>query len=99
MPLDPRARAYLEQLASVGIQPTSALTPAQARAEMEAASRLLGRPPAVARVEDRRIAGPGGEIRIRITTPRGPGPFPALVYFHGGGWVIGSIETHDNLCR
>ena len=42
---------------------------------------------------------PGGEIPLRVYTPAGAGPFPLLVYFHGGGWVIGSIETHDAICR
>jgi acetyl esterase len=59
----------------------------------------LGEPPAVGRIIDRSIPGPAGEIRIRIATPEGDGPFPALVFFHGGGWVVGSIATHDLLTR
>jgi len=56
-------------------------------------------PEAVANVENLRIPGPGGNIPVRIYTPRGNSPFPVLVFFHGGGWVIGDLETHDNLCR
>jgi acetyl esterase len=50
-------------------------------------------------IEDRTILGPGGELPIRIYTPAGNGPFPVVVFFHGGGFVIGSLESHDPLCR
>ncbi len=53
----------------------------------------------VAAVEDRRIAGPAGDIPLRIYTPEGPGPFPVYVNFHGGGWVIGDLDTADAACR
>nr|MBA2682608.1 alpha/beta hydrolase [Ktedonobacteraceae bacterium] len=53
----------------------------------------------VQRVGDRRILGPGGTIPVRIYTPEGDGPFPLLVYFHGGGWVLSNVDTHDMLCR
>jgi acetyl esterase len=60
----------------------------------------LGGPPAhVQKVENIKIEGPEGEIPLRIYTPDGSGPFPALLYFHGGGWVIGTLDTHDSLCR
>jgi acetyl esterase len=77
----------------------STLTPARARAQMEAATPLLGPSPNVARVEERAFRGPGGSVPVRLTYPEGDRPFPGLVFFHGGGWVIGSIETHDALCR
>src|SRR5262249_22055861 len=60
---------------------------------------LAGAPEDVAQVENRRIPGPGGEIPVRIYTPEGSGPFPLLVFYHGGGWVIGDLDTHDNACR
>lgn len=53
----------------------------------------------VARAGDRTIPGPHGKIPIRVYTPEGGGPFPLLLYFHGGGWVLGNIETHDDYCR
>lgn len=58
-------------------------------------------PPAVASVDDGAFAGPGGEIHFRRYRPLGsaPGPLPTLVYYHGGGFVIGTIETHDSTCR
>src|SRR5260370_41615742 len=45
------------------------------------------------------IDGPGGPLRIRIYTPRGTGPFPLLVFFHGSGFVLCSLDTHDGMCR
>ena len=56
-------------------------------------------PAAVGKVEDRAIPGPAGSIPIRIYTPAGNGPFPVLVFYHGGGFVIGDLESHDGLCR
>jgi acetyl esterase len=56
----------------------------------------------VSRSEDRTIEGPGGPLRVRITTPlseSGNAPRPILVYYHGGGWVIGSLSSHEGLCR
>ena len=53
----------------------------------------------VKRVEDRSIPGPGGEIPIRLYYPAGDPPFAVLVYFHGGGWVIGDLDTHHGVCH
>jgi len=55
--------------------------------------------PPVAQVVDRTIPGPDGEIPIRVYRPEGEHPFPTVVYFHGGGFVSGSLESHDALCR
>jgi acetyl esterase len=68
----------------------------------EAVSRartLQGRPVALARVEEMKIPGPAGEIPIRVYWPEEDGPLPALVFYHGGGWVIGNLDTSDSLCR
>jgi len=99
MPLDPQAQALLEQMAADNTPERDTLTPEEVRANMRAMAGLLGAGEPVARVEDRAIPGPDGPIPARIYTPTGTGPFPVLVYFHGGGWVIGDIETHDGLCR
>lgn len=56
-------------------------------------------PTPVGRVEDRRIPGPAGEIPVRVYAPQGRGPFPLVAFFHGGGFVLCSLETHDELCR
>jgi acetyl esterase len=99
MPLDPQARAVLDQFAMSGMPLFHEMSVAEARQAIMALAAASGEPPAVAKVEDRRIPGPQGEIPVRIYTPEGEPPFPVLVYCHGGGWVIGSLETHDGLCR
>jgi acetyl esterase len=53
----------------------------------------------VDRVEDLLVEGPGGPLRVRVYRPEAQGPLAAVVYFHGGGWVVGSIESHDPVCR
>ena len=60
---------------------------------------LAGEPESIARIENRTVPGPAGQIPVRIYTPVGTAPFPVLVYFHGGGWVIGNLDTHDGICR
>ncbi|MEE4380705.1 MAG: alpha/beta hydrolase [Pseudomonadales bacterium] len=98
MPLDPTTAAVLAQLAEADAPPMSQLAPAAAR-EMYAQMQ----PPApeleVGSVEDRTIPGPGGELPVRIYRPAGDGPFPVHLFFHGGGWVIGDLDTHDADCR
>ena len=99
MPLDPFARKYLNQVARLKLRPVEKLTPEEARAQMTPAPDP--RPP-IGSVEDRRIAGPNGEIPLRIYTPADSAARegrPVLVFFHGGGWVVGDLETHDTLCR
>lgn len=100
MPLDPQARAVLEQMAAAGIQPPHTLSVAAARQALIERRRLTaGAPEPIAHVADRSIPGPGGPLPIRIYRPAAAAPLPTLVYFHGGGWVLGSIETHDGICR
>ncbi len=99
MPLDPQAQMVLDQLTLLGGKETYEQTPQEARDAMRAMIGLLGEGEPVVAVENRRIPGPGGEIALRIYTPRGTAPFPLLVFFHGGGWVIGDIDTHDGMCR
>jgi acetyl esterase len=97
MPLDPQAQAVMQQVAALGFPPVHQVSPEQARANNKARPRAPG--PAVAKVEDRRLPGPEGEIPVRIYTPEGSGPFPALVWFHGGGWVVGDLESADATAR
>ena len=103
MAIDPQVRALLDAMAANTETPKIIeLPPAGARElyrGMAAQLDLSGLP--IGKTEDRVIAGPAGDIPIRIYTPvaAGSGGLPALVYFHGGGWVIGDLETHDALCR
>ena len=100
--LHPQARALLDFIEARGIPPTHTLSPADARAfyrERRAATQPL--PAEVAEVRDLAADGPHGPIPVRIYRPlaSGAGPLPVLVYYHGGGWVIGDLDTHDVLCR
>lgn len=98
--LDPQMKAMLDFANASGPMFLRAETPEQARAKMQALLEAsAAQPPPVYRVEDRHVPGPHGEIPIRIYTSEGRMPKGVLVYFHGGGWVLGSIVTHDILCR
>ena len=100
MPLHPEVSAFLAKVAAAGGKSFHQLPHTDCRRGYAMLQASL--PPSreqVARIEDRRIEGPGGPMPLRIYTPEGGGPFPVLVYFHGGGWVIGSPETHDKICR
>src|SRR5437867_7482270 len=97
MSLDPQAQKVIEQIAALGFPPVHTVSPEQARINAKARPRAAG--PEVARVEDRSIPGPGPAIPVRIYTPMGSGPFPILVWFHGGGWVVGDLETADPTAR
>jgi acetyl esterase len=101
MTLDPASAAFLEGMRAAGGKPLYEQTVDEVRANISGASRMLATPPAtVARVEDQRIAGPGGEFGIRIYTPRADGgPRPIVLQFHGGGWVAGDLDTHDSIAR
>lgn len=74
------------------------LDPPSARAGYQALASALPPGPEVGVVEQA-IPGPAGEIALRIYTPQGDGPFGGLVFFHGGGWTIGDLDTHDHPCR
>jgi acetyl esterase len=99
MPLDPEAQLLVNAAHGPGAIPMHLLSPDKARAVMLVQTAGLGPPEPVFRIEDRTIAGHEADLPIRIYTPAENEARRALVYFHGGGWVIGSIETHDALCR
>ncbi|MEN9676987.1 MAG: Carboxylesterase NlhH [Verrucomicrobiota bacterium] len=101
-------QAVLDQLAALNGKPIEHLTPQAARQQpspADAVRELLklrgqsGAPEPVARVMDCSFPGPGGEIALRIYTPTGQGPFPVILYIHGGGWVIGNLDTYDSSPR
>jgi acetyl esterase len=99
MPLDPQAQMLLDQMASMGTPPLQAMSVPEARAFIDSMGAFNSEVEDVAHVEDVSIPGPASTIPARLYRPAGTGPFPLLVYFHGGGWVIGGIQSHDGLCR
>jgi acetyl esterase len=99
MPLDAQAQKLADAMAALNLPPIEKSTPAEARESMRARTAGLGPFEDVARVEDHRVPVTGGAITVRVYTPAGAGPHPALVFYHGGGWVIGDLYTHDGICR
>jgi acetyl esterase len=100
MALDPQIQTMLDQLASLGGPTLAELGVDGARSLLEGMKALDGPPPELTRIEDRSFAGPAGDVAVRIYRPTGDAaPQPVLVWFHGGGWVIGSIEVGDHTCR
>lgn len=101
--LDPQAQTLLERIAAAGRPSIDTLPPVEARqAYREARVPLQPPPPDVGAVEDRDVPGPHGPIGIRILRPLGSNSaesLPALIYFHGGGFVVGDLDTHDTICR
>lgn len=99
MPLDPIVANLLEM--SKGLPALTTLTPAEARQRMaERVAPLKGFAPGGVATNEVVIEGPGGELPIRLYRPEAAsGALPVLLYFHGGGWVVGDLESHDGLCR
>jgi acetyl esterase len=98
--LHPQIVQVLKMQAKAGLRPFEAMTPPEARAQMEATARARkAEPLPVSRVEEREMPGPAGMIRLRLYWPKAPAPVPAIAYYHGGGHVIGSLDTHDLIAR
>jgi acetyl esterase len=97
MPVDPQIQALLDK--GTGVAATHTLPVAEARRQYEARIALMAPPPKVAKVADRRIDGPEGPLALRVYTPEGSGPFPLMMFFHGSGFVLCSLDTHDGMCR
>jgi acetyl esterase len=100
VPLDPQVQAMRERSVQAGAAPLYTLSLEAARAaDLAAIQAASGGGEPVHSVVDRTIAGPGGELPVRVYRPDVPGPLPVLVYFFGGGWTLGSVETSDAVCR
>jgi len=101
--LDPQARALIDLMNERGVPPTHTLPVAEARRwYRERRGFTQPAPPPVGAVRDLTAPGPHGTIPLRLYRPAGAAEgaaLPALVYFHGGGWVIGDLDTHDVVCR
>ncbi len=100
MPLDPQLQAIRDQLEKENAPRLYTMSiPAARAADLEAVRAGAGHAEPVARVTDRLIPGPATDLPIRIYWPDRPGPWPLLVYFFGGGWSLGTIDTCDGVCR
>lgn len=100
MPLTAEATALLDQMAQANLPDLETLPPVQCREVFDPA--LLPRPEdldPIHRTEDLTIPGPGGDLGIRVYAPESSDPLPALTHYHGGGWVLGNLDTHDSYCR
>ena len=101
MPVDPQVAAVLEKIRIAGNPEYWQMTPAQAREWHNRKAGLLDiKPEPVHSVEDRVVRGIEADVPVRIYTPRAhDGPLPILVWLHGGGHVVGSLQSYDALCR
>lgn len=100
MPLHPETQGILQNLAAAGVPAFCANPPAVTRQIFAGLVATL--PPSTAVIHgtvDRDLPGPAGPIPVRVYTPVGAGPHPVLLYFHGGGYVFGDLDTHDSTCR
>ena len=101
MPLHPQVQMLVDGMAeNPDAKPTHELDVAEAREGYRALAAMFGPGPEVAGgTEDRTIPGPAGEIPVRVYRPDGPGPHGVFIFFHGGGFTIGDLDTHDRECR
>ena len=101
MPLDPQLQSMRENAVAAGVRPLYTLSVDEARAADLAAIRAAaGTGEPVRHVTDRHLPGPAGDLPIRVYRPVDTAePLPTLVYFFGGGWALGSIDTSDEICR
>jgi acetyl esterase len=99
MPVDPQIAAMLDELNAFALSDLSAITPEAMRELAKAMPGADAVPQPIHHVENRRLRGAAGEIGARIYRPNDDVPLPVLVYFHGGGWVMCDLDTHDATCR
>ncbi|MEW6271431.1 MAG: alpha/beta hydrolase [Thermodesulfobacteriota bacterium] len=99
MPLDDDVQMLMNMLAAPGAPTLTSLSVEEARANMRNLTAFRAAPEPIARVEDRTVPGPAGDVPVRIYAPRTDPGLPVLVYFHGGGWVLGDLDTHDGTTR
>ena len=99
--MQPDVAMVLEAMAAIGLPPMETLIVADARAFMAATADARPPGPQVGEINDGVMPGPGGDLPYRLYRPAAPqeGPHPVMVYFHGGGWVLGDLDSDDPLCR
>jgi acetyl esterase len=99
MPLDPRVKRFLDLLAAGNPSDARTATVEERRNGLVGLMKFGGPAPMVERVEDRMVPGAAGELRVRLYSPAGGAKLPGLIYFHGGGLLAGSVESHDIIAR
>jgi acetyl esterase len=102
MPLDARAKRFLDTLAALNPPSALSLTAVERREALKHLLSFSGQSEAVTAVENRALPGPSGAIAVRLYTPaqaQAAETLAGLIYFHGGGLVAGSLDTHDPICR
>ena len=97
MPVHPQAQAFLDMVADA--PPLDTCTVEENRAQLTAVLPLTGEPAPLADVRDATVPGPVGPIPVRVYRPTDDDGLPAVAYFHGGGWVLCDLDTHDTTCR
>ncbi len=98
MPPTPETQGLLAMLEEAGGPDISEQTPEEAREAIAGFAMMQAGAPEPARVEDRTVPGPGGDIPVRVYAAAGDN-LPVVMFFHGGGWVLGDIESHDGTCK
>jgi cation diffusion facilitator CzcD-associated flavoprotein CzcO/acetyl esterase/lipase len=97
--IQPDVAIMLDLMASLGLPPMETMSAADARAFLVAIDADRPPGPAVGEIADGVLPGPAGDIAYRLYRPPSAGPHPMIVYFHGGGWVLGSLDSDDPFCR
>ena len=97
--LQPDVALVLQVMADMGLPPLETLPVPDARAFMDATAEVRPPGPEVGEIIESTLPGPAGPLPYRLYRPADPGPHPVVVYFHGGGWVLGNLHSDDPLCR
>ncbi|MGH8999102.1 MAG: alpha/beta hydrolase [Acidimicrobiia bacterium] len=99
MPLDPQCQMVLDAVEAMGMPPLETMNPTEIREALGGFGMLMGEGDEVADVSQRTVPGPGGEVPVIVCTPEGTGPLPVFIYYHGGGYVGGTAELVEPVCR
>jgi cation diffusion facilitator CzcD-associated flavoprotein CzcO/acetyl esterase/lipase len=97
--LQPDVAMVLDAMTAMELPPIESMAVADARAFMKASSAVLPPGPPVGEIIDGVLSGATGPIEYRLYRPASPGPHPIVAYFHGGGWVLGDLDSDDSFCR
>lgn len=97
--LQPDVMIMLEMMAQMGLPPLESMSPVDARMFMTMSASVRAPGPEVGEIVDGTLPGADGDLEYRLYRPATEGPHPIVAYFHGGGWVLGSHESDDPLCR